>query len=393
MAATAKPKKVKEPKAPKPPKPPREDGATFWSELWEKIMLRKWLFAAIGAHVVFGIVATIWIISSPQQPRKKFMAPGGGPASAKQSAEHKVSLGRKQSTMSAPEQAKRVTTNSAFAKVALPEMPELPSATTDVFANRAIGMGGSGTSSGVTGTSGGGGSGNGSGINFFGLRTRAKSIVLLVDVSDSMVMDPSRGPAKPGSPARQAIKGIQTYAVLEAEIWRVIRSLDASIKFNVVCFAGDVKPYRDGMLVAANEGEKERAVRFIRELSPALNAVAEQRAKARAAEGFQPATGATTNATQFNHAATRTMAALDYAFKMNPDAICLVSDGIPTDGGFGGTDILTKIQAMQKELPRPAVINVVAYLADGGQKFMADLASQNQGSFKEIKPGMTSLGF
>jgi hypothetical protein len=39
------------------------------------------------------------------------------------------------------------------------------------------------------------------------------------------------------------------------------------------------------------------------------------------------------------------------------------------------------------------VINVVAYLADGGQKFMADLASQNQGSFKEIKPGMSSFGF
>ena len=390
MAETPTPKVVKQPEA---SKPPREDGGTFWTDLWGKIVLRKWLFVAIGAHIIFGIVATIWIVSSNQQPRKKFMAPGAGPDSAKQSAEHKVSLGRKQSTMSAPEQAKRVTTNSAFAKVALPEMPELPTATTDVFANRAIGMGGSGTSSGVTGTAGGGGSGNGSGINFFGLRTRAKSIVLLVDVSDSMVMDPSRGSAKPGLPARAPIKGIQTYAALEAEVWRVIRSLDATISFNVVCFAGDVKPYKEDILVPANDAQKEGAIRFIRQYSPALNAIAEQRAKERAAAGFQPTAGATTDATHFNHAATRTMAALDYAFKMNPDAICLVSDGIPTDGGFGGSDILTKLKGMQAALPRPSVINVVAYLADGGQKFMADLASQNQGSFKEIKPGMSSFGF
>ena len=32
-------------------------------------------------------------------------------------------------------------------------------------------------------------------------------------------------------------------------------------------------------------------------------------------------------------------------------------------------------------------------LADGGFQFMQDLAAQNRGSFKEIKPGMTSFGF
>lgn len=390
MAKTAKPKVVQEPEAPLEPGEKRPT-------LWDKIVLRKWLFVAIGVHIVFGIIATIWIISSNQQPRKKFMAPGAGPDAAKQGAEHKVSLGRKQSTMSALEQAKRVTTNSAFAKVALPEMPEMPSATTDVFANRAIGMGGSGTSSGVTGTSGGGGNGGGSGINFFGLRTRAKSIVLLVDVSDSMVMDLARPtaarPGLPAPPARtQAVKGIQTYAALEAEVGRVIRSLDASISFSVVCFAGEVKPYRETLVPATNT-EKEKAFRFIQQLSPVLNAVAEKRKKEREAAGFQTDPGANTSVTGMNHAGTRTMAALEYAFKMNPDAICVVSDGAPTDGGFGGADILTKLKAMQAALPRPAVINVIAYLADGGQKFMADLAAQNQGSFKEIKPGMSSFGF
>ncbi len=208
-----------------------------------------------------------------------------------------------------------------------------------------------------------------------------------------MVMDLARTAPKPGMAVRtQPVKGIQTYAALEDEMKRVIASFDPDISFSVVCFAGDVEAYKTS-LAPANEGEKERALRFIRERSPALDAVTAQRAKQRADAGFQQAAGATNKASHFNHAATRTMAALDFAFKMNPDAICLISDGAPTDGGFGGAEILTKIQAMQKALPRPISINVVAYLADGGQKFMADLAAQNRGSFKEIKPGMSSFGF
>ena len=36
------------------------------------------------------------------------------------------------------------------------------------------------------------------------------------------------------------------------------------------------------------------------------------------------------------------------------------------------------------ERAKPAVVNVVAYVADGGQGFMRILATQNQGAFREI---------
>lgn len=363
--------------------------------IWQKILTRKFLFVSILVHILLAIGATFYVIKSESVTRKKFMAPGAGADAAKQGAEHKVSLGRKQSTMSAPDQAKRVTTNSAFAKVALPEMPELPTATTDVFANRAIGLGGAGSAFGATGTPGGGGSGSGSGINFFGLRTRAKTIVFLVDVSDSMVVDLNLGAvATPGLPAssmpHKAVKGPATYAALEREVARAIRTLDGSMSFSVVCFAGDVETYQP-LLKPAIDSEKERAIKWIQERSPALNVVAETRAADRAAAGFKPVAGATNNVTKFNHGGTRASAALDLAFSMNPDAICFVSDGIPSDKI--AAQILTDVQTKQKQMPRPAVINVIAYLADGGQKFMQDLASQNQGAFKEIKPGMQSFGF
>lgn len=371
----------------------RPPSNSFGARLWRKIATRRFLFVSIVVHVLLGIGATLWIVRTEETKRKKFMAPGAGADAARQGAEHKVSLGRKQSTMSAPEQAKRVTTNSAFAKVALPEMPEMPSATTDVFANRAIGMGGAGNAFGATGTPGGGGGGGGSGINFFGLRTRAKSIVFLVDVSDSMVMSSAAPKPLPGQPVSnlpaKPQKGNHTYAALEREVARTIRALDPAMSFSVICFAGGLESYKPN-LIPVNDTEKERAIKWINQHSPALNSVAEQRAAEREKAGFKD-TGAPKSVTNFNHGGTRTNAALDLAFSMNPDAICLVSDGIPSDGESKG--ILANVAARQKELPRPAQIHVVAYLADSGQAFMKTLAEQNQGSFKEIKPGMSSFGF
>ncbi len=365
--------------------------------IWDRIKERKFLFLAIGVHALIAIGATFWIVGNHDAPpRKKFMPPGGSAEQAKKGAEHKVSLGRKQSTMSAPEQAKRVVTNSAFAKVALPDMPEMPSATTDVFANRAIGLGGAGNAFGATGTPGGGGGGGGSGINFFGLRTRAKSIVFLVDVSDSMVSPLSAevlaARLAPGAP-RPAPKGPQTYKSLEIEITRGIRSLDKAMTFSLVCFAGDVEAYKPS-LVPANDLEKEHAIKWLQAHSPGLNLAASNREFDRVAAGFDKGkAGVANSVTKFNHSGTRSLAALKSAFAMNPDAICFVSDGEPTDGGYKSEDMLPAIEALQKQLPRPASINTVAFFADGGFDLMKNLAEKNQGIFKEIKPGMSSYGF
>ncbi len=375
-------------------RPRPEDGKPT---TWDRIKERKFLFLAIGVHVLLGIGATFWIVGNHDAPpRKKFMPPAGGAEQAKKGAEHKVSLGRKQSTMSAPEQAKRVVTNSAFAKVALPDMPEMPSATTDVFANRAIGLGGAGSAFGATGSQGGGGGGGGSGINFFGLRTRARSIVFLVDVSDSMVSPLSASVTAatlaPGAP-KPAPKGPQTYKSLEAEIIRGIRSLDRAMSFSLVCFAGDVEPYKQA-LVPANDLEKEHAIKWLQAHSPGLNAASLQRATERLAAGFDKRNSDAANSvTKFNHVGTRSLAALQLAFAMNPDAICLVSDGEPTDGGYKSENLLPAIEELQKKLPRPAAINTVAFFADSGFEMMRNLAAKNQGSFKEIKPGMSSFGF
>ena len=63
---------------------------------------------------------------TPEKAAPELAVAAKDTAKEKQSADFKISLGRKQVVQSAPEQAKRITTNSALEKVALPVKPQLP---------------------------------------------------------------------------------------------------------------------------------------------------------------------------------------------------------------------------------------------------------------------------
>ena len=129
---------------------------------WTAILGSKFLLVSIAVHLLGGVGATYYVVQSIAAKRKLTFA-GGPPAvnASQRALEHKVSMAKKKNTMSAPAQAKRITT-TGLSKVALPEMPSMPNAT-DVLPNRMAGMGGTGTGFGFggggMGTGGGGGGG------------------------------------------------------------------------------------------------------------------------------------------------------------------------------------------------------------------------------------------
>lgn len=119
-------------------------------------------------HILFGAGATLLIVQSIHAKRKLTFQNGPGtPNPSTRALEHKVNMSRKQQTMSAPAQAKRITT-SGVAKITLPDMPSLPSAT-ELMPNKMGGMGGTGVGFGPGG-GGGGGGGAGKGLTMFGMR-------------------------------------------------------------------------------------------------------------------------------------------------------------------------------------------------------------------------------
>ncbi|MDB6172270.1 MAG: hypothetical protein JWL59_1581 [Chthoniobacteraceae bacterium] len=191
----------------------------------------------------------------------------------------------------------------------------------------------------------------GSAMRMFGVQSKANSIVVCLDVSSSMITGE---------------KSLQTYEVLEKEVIKVIRDLSTLARFGVVVFSKDAQTYRDVLVRATNE-EKDKAVNFIKKFAP----MQARNPKASVEEQ------------EFHHG-TRADRGLEIAFTMQPDVIFFVSDGEPT--GTLPAQILEQVKVTQQQLPRPAIINAIAFLADGGQKFMKDLASQNLGGFREIKP-------
>ncbi len=197
----------------------------------------------------------------------------------------------------------------------------------------------------------GGGKPGGTAMSFFGTKAKASSVVFVVDVSGSMI---------------SGEKSVKTYGVLEKEIARVIRSLNAQSRFGIVVFSRDALRYKEELIRANNE-EKERAMNWLRKLSP-------ERGRDR---------NATEEEREFHHG-TRADRGLDEAFAMKPDVIFFVSDGEPT--GKRPTEILQQVIEAQKPLESPVIINAVAYLADSGLAFMKELAKQTRGEYREVNP-------
>ncbi|MEO7931916.1 MAG: hypothetical protein ABIT76_02035 [Chthoniobacterales bacterium] len=152
-----------DPHSPAPSGPPKPT-------LWKRFSGSKFFLVSVGVHLLIGLVATVLVVQTITAKRKLTFK--GGPPSpnpSQRSVEHRVQMAKKQQTMSAPSQPKRVTTTNALAKVSLPDMPALPSLG-PTTPSKMAGMGGTGMGQ-ISGGAGlAPGSVGGGGLTMFGLR-------------------------------------------------------------------------------------------------------------------------------------------------------------------------------------------------------------------------------
>jgi hypothetical protein len=129
----------------------------------------NFLTISILVHLLFGAAATFWIVQTLSVKRKlTFVASPPSPTRSTRSTEHRVQMAQKQKTMSAPAQAKRVTTTARDAQVALPQMPAMPALSSVVTPAMMGGAGGAGFGLATMGAPGGGTSGGGGPVSIFG---------------------------------------------------------------------------------------------------------------------------------------------------------------------------------------------------------------------------------
>ena len=120
----------------------------------------RFMAISIGVHLVLALGAAFWVVQNIEAKRKLQFANGPPTTNpSKRALEHRVSLQQKKNAGGAPAQAQRIAVSGLASKITLPDMPSVPTTSTQFVAGRMAGMGGAGTGTGL-----GFGSGSGMGV-------------------------------------------------------------------------------------------------------------------------------------------------------------------------------------------------------------------------------------
>ncbi|MCO5170184.1 MAG: VWA domain-containing protein [Planctomycetes bacterium] len=143
---------------------------------------------------------------------------------------------------------------------------------------------------------------------------------------------------------------------LMRQVSAVIRAFKPDVKFNMVAFSSDARPWKPNALQPANDRNKQEALRWVEALQPSGATLAEK--------------------------------AMELAFKYEEaDTIIFVTDGAPTNPAgrpYDQTrwrDLLDEVKRLNKT--RKVTIDVIA-IAEGHTDFARGLARENNGTYVTV---------
>lgn len=270
-------------------------------------ILRRSLVGSIIFHGSLLVIAAVFVISHIFYNRESTFT--GQPPPMKsyepRKLEFKVKVSKQQRSSSRPSMAPRLVSTRTTANITMPEIKMDAKAVKTSFQPKFKAFGGTGLGAGLGTGYGLSGFGNGvSAFDFFGIRGRGDKIVILVDVSVSMVEADKGGPA-----------GFQR---VRNRIGQVIDALNEAAMFNVVVFADAASAF-EKKVVVATEDNKAKAKRFLREFNTEGN-------YGLTAGNIEPSTRGSVIAVG---GTTRLDIALTLAFEQGADTILIISDGKP----------------------------------------------------------------
>lgn len=258
------------------------------------------ILGAIIVHVAGLVVATAVIVARfYSEPKAIFEIPRDIRVPVK-TREHKMNMAKNEAIAPKPTFNDRLVSIRPT-KFSLPEMPKidmeqlLPLDPSEIVSDQISSMvGSSGLGSGMgNGGSGSGGMGS-TGMSFFGIKTDAKRILLLFDVSGSVVNKANAS----GMPLTR----------IKEETSELISKLPVNCRYSIIQFVRNFKPFSEE-LVAATPVNKDLAHQWIETQWDE--------------SGMMPAGGPGVKSTIPNGLPF----VLDYAFSLKPDTIFLISDG------------------------------------------------------------------
>jgi hypothetical protein len=279
------------------------------NRLWRLILTV--VLISIGIHVAVGIVAGLVIVARYfAEPPAEFKAVKDVRLPAKQ-REHKMNMAAFDGMAPKPSFNDKMQSIRPT-PFALPELPKidmaqmLPLDPAEIVSDQVsslVGSGGLGNALGA-GTSGGGGNLGGVGMSFFGIQSVGKRILLLFDVSTSVVNKANAA----GVPLSK----------IKEETSALISKLPINARFGIIQFTRNYKPFGEE-LVPATDQNRAAALEWIENEWVETGLMAASRKVVSNPQGF--------------------VGVLELATRMQPDVIFLISDAsfqwIPPDTGSG----------------------------------------------------------
>jgi hypothetical protein len=267
-------------------------------------VLRTVFMGSLIFHVGIGVIFGSYKFAQALLPEKTvFETPKVTKTYEPRKLEFKVKVQQQQRSSSRPSMMPRMV-STKLSNIALPEIKMDPKVIKTSFQPKFKAVTGAGLGAGLGTGYGIGGFGTGvSAFDFFGIKGRGDRIVILVDVSISMVED-ERG-------------GERGYQRVKDRIGKVVDALSAGAIFNIVVFADAASTFEKEMVVA-NEDYKTKAKSFLRSFNTG-GSYGLTSGNVESSNLGLPAVGGT----------TRLDLALTAAFEQGADTILIISDGLP----------------------------------------------------------------
>ncbi|MDD5260332.1 MAG: hypothetical protein PHD76_00645 [Methylacidiphilales bacterium] len=323
------------------------------------------LMFSLGIHAVAGLAAGVWIVARYLAPPQAVFEAKKAVVIPPQMIDPKIAGAELEGASPRPalEQKLMSTRETAFA------LPDLPQVQTDQLADfnpsQALsqsisGMAGMGSGNGSGAGNGGGGIGPGlgAGFKFFGIESAGRCVVVLFDVSKSVL-------------TKAGHSGIPLSRIKD-ETGKLINSIGIDTAFGLVQFTRNYLPFRN-QPVAPTDENKRAALEWL-----------EKEFRSTGTLGGRGVVSARPNGIEF---------VIEAAFRMNPDVIYILSDcDFQLTGADGESEqvplerLEKAIEKLQAARPVPASIHFVVFqIKPEHEKDIRKIAHRYRGEMLEIK--------
>lgn len=354
------PPKRKKVKKKRPPKTRSEAEASQ-----RKTMITSIIVGSIIVHAVALLLFGLWTVAKHfTRPEARFEVKKTVKIPPK-TPEHKMNVAKHEAMAPKPTFNDKLISTRPI-DFALPDLPQvnmdqmLPLDPSELISDQVNGLVGSAALGSGLGAGMSGGGGTGEGMSFFGVKAEGDRILLLFDVSASVV---SKAEAA-GIPLER----------IQKETIKLIGTLPISSQFSLIQFTGNYMPFTEE-LIAATPGNKELAQKWVQE-------------KWITSGGLSGATaGAVTNY-------DGVVGVLERAIQMRPEVIFLISDASFQWRPGGGSsypdipydDIEDVVEKLQDESRREVPIHFIAFEPkDDDAKEWSRIVRKTGGEFRQMK--------